>query len=117
MKTTPIIKSILDTDLYKLTMQQAIIQHFPRLKVRYKFIDRNSTIYPNGFDERLKDEIKLMENLSLTKSEKIFLNEKCGTYLTPVYIDFLSGYRYDSSMLLMIPVVFICFLIIRQIYE
>ena len=54
----PIIRSILDTDLYKLTMQQAVIQHFPRLKVRYKFIDRNKTIYPDGFDKVIKEQVK-----------------------------------------------------------
>lgn len=94
-----IIKSILDTDLYKLTMQQAVIQHFPRLKVRYKFIDRNKVSYPDGFDTLLKNEVKDMETLSLTKNEKRFLTEKCGGYLTPTYIDFLEGYRYDSSEL------------------
>lgn len=94
-----IIKSILDTDLYKLTMQQAVIEHFPRLKVRYKFIDRNNTEYPDGFDELLKAETKEMENLSLKKNEKNFLTSKCGDFLKPTYIDFLEGYRFDSSEL------------------
>lgn len=93
----PIIKSILDTDLYKLTMQQAVIQHFPRLKVKYKFIDRNKTVYPDGFDKILKKQVKEMQDLTLTKNEKKFLIEQCGSYLTPTYIDFLEGYRYDSS--------------------
>lgn len=92
-----IIKSILDTDLYKLTMQNAVIQHFPDLKVRYKFIDRNKVSYPDGFDILLKDEVKSMESLSLTKGEKDFLTRKCGGYLTPTYIDFLEGFRYNSD--------------------
>ncbi|GAG40866.1 unnamed protein product, partial [marine sediment metagenome] len=37
-----IIKYLTDTDLYKLTMQQAVIQHFPKLKVKYKFTDRTN---------------------------------------------------------------------------
>lgn len=94
-----IINSILDTDLYKLTMQQAVIQHFPRLVVRYKFIDRNKISYPDGFDVLLKEQVKKMENLALTKSEKNYLINKCGSYLTPTYIDFLEGYRYDSNEL------------------
>lgn len=95
----PIIKSIIDTDLYKLTMQQAVIQHFPRLVVRYKFIDRNKISYPDGFDVLLKEQVEKMENLALTKSEKNYLINKCGSYLTPTYIDFLEGFRYDSSEL------------------
>ena len=94
-----IIKSILDTDLYKLTMQQAVVQHFPRLKVRYKFIDRNKTVFPDGFDYVLSKQVKKMEGLFLTKDEKTFLTEECGKYLTPTYIDFLEGYKYDSSEL------------------
>lgn len=94
-----IIKSILDTDLYKLTMCQAVIQHFPDLKVRYKFIDRNKISYPDGFDELLIQEVKNMESLFLTKSEKKFLTEKCGSYLKPTFIDFIKGYRYDSNEL------------------
>ena len=94
-----IIKSILDSDLYKFTMQQAVIQHFPTLKVRYKFTDRNNTVYPDGFDELIKKEVKKMESLELKKGEKLFLTEKCGDYLKPTYIDFLNGYRYDSSEL------------------
>ena len=94
-----IIKSILDSDLYKLTMQQAVIDHFPRLRVRYKFTDRNGTQYPDGFDELIKSEVKEMEKLALTKGEKTFLTNKCGNYLKPTYIDFLEGYRYDSSEL------------------
>jgi nicotinate phosphoribosyltransferase len=80
-------------------MQQAVIDHFPRLRVRYKFTDRNGTQYPDGFDELIKSEVKEMEKLALTKGEKTFLTNKCGNYLKPTYIDFLEGYRYDSSEL------------------
>ena len=32
-----IIESLLDTDLYKFTMQQAVWSRFPQAKVRYRF--------------------------------------------------------------------------------
>ena len=91
-----IINSILDTDLYKLTMQFAVIQMFPNQKVRYQFRDRNNISYPNGFDIELMKEIKLMENLALTKDEKNYLT-KTFPFLPPTYIDFLAGYRFDSD--------------------
>ena len=94
-----IIKSILDTDLYKLTMQHAVIKHFPTLKVKYKFTDRNKISFPDGFDEDIMSEVKLMEKLFLTRSEKDFLNQKCGDFLPPTYVDFLQGFRYDSNEL------------------
>ena len=92
----PIINSILDNDLYKCTMQMAIIKKFPFAKVQYGFINRGGTKFPDGFAEELRKQVKLMENLKLTKSEKTFLGEKCY-YLDPTYIDFLAGYQYDSS--------------------
>ena len=33
-----IINDILDNDLYKLSMQQAVVKKFPRAKVRYDLV-------------------------------------------------------------------------------
>jgi len=93
----PIINSILDTDLYKLSMQFAIMKTFPNAEVEYTFTNRNSTPFPDGFDYELRKEIDLMRNLALTQEEKSFLQEKCGHYLDRPYLDFLYGYRYDPS--------------------
>ena len=92
-----IIKSILDTDLYKLTMQFAIIKTFPNAEVEYKFTNRGKTPFPEGFDYELRKEIDAMRGLKITKDETDFLREKCGTYLDRPYLDFLKGYQYDPS--------------------
>ena len=63
-KMKGIIKSILDTDLYKLTMQMAVVKKFPYAKVRYAFINRGGTQFPEGFAEELRVQVKLMEKLS-----------------------------------------------------
>lgn len=91
-----IINSILDNDLYKFTMQMAVIQKFPLAKVRYAFINRGETEFPEGFDVELRKQIKLMEILGLSKKQKRWIKEKC-IFFTPTYIDFLEGYRFDSS--------------------
>ena len=91
-----ILKSILDQDLYKLSMQNAVIKMFPRAKVRYKFIDRGATYFPIEIVKQLKEEISLMSHLKLTKVEADFLAETCY-YLDPTYIDFLKGYRYNPD--------------------
>ncbi|MEK6829889.1 MAG: nicotinate phosphoribosyltransferase [Nanoarchaeota archaeon] len=91
-----IIKSVLDTDLYKLTMQQAVVELFPRHFVKYNFINRGKTQFPEGFDLILRQELKKMENLALTQEEALFLRLNCE-FLKPTYIDFLKSYRYDSS--------------------
>jgi len=92
----PIIKSILDSDLYKFSMQHAIIKLFPRAKVRYSFILRSKVDFPENFAKELREQIILMSDLRLTLEEKKFFAEKCQ-YIDPTYFDFLMGYRYDPS--------------------
>ena len=90
-----IIKSILDNDLYKFSMQHAVLQKFPNVKVKYSFIDRWNTHYPAGFDNVVKRYINDMQFLRLRQYEIIFL--KKIKYFPQSYIDFLHGYRYDAS--------------------
>jgi len=92
-----IIKSLIDNDLYKFTMQQAVVELFQRNYVKYNFIMRGVTIFPDGFDVKLRQELKKMENLYLKPEEAVFLSLRCGSFLKPTYIDFLKSYRYDSS--------------------
>jgi len=91
-----IIKSILDTDLYKLTMQNAVTKLYPYSQVEYSFINRGGTEFPEHFAEQLRWEIREMEKLKMNSLEKEFLLKKCY-YLDPAYIDFLYGYQFDST--------------------
>jgi len=90
------IKSILDTDLYKLTLGAAVAEHYPRVEVEYEFINRNITIFPAGFDQQLRKAVDAMQDLYLTSDEENFLRERCY-YLKPNYIDMLRGYRFDPK--------------------
>ena len=92
-----IIRAITDNDLYKFTMQQGAVELFQRDWVKYGFINRGKTNFPDGFDLRLRQELKKMEQLSLQQEESDFLTRKCGYFFKPTYIDFLKSYRYDSS--------------------
>ncbi|MDL2227297.1 nicotinate phosphoribosyltransferase [Bacteroidales bacterium OttesenSCG-928-K03] len=90
------IKSILDNDFYKFTMQKATINLFPRAIVKYEFINRAGTLFPDGFDKILMENIKEMRSIKLTKDEKDYLISRCY-FLDPAYIDFLAGYRFDPD--------------------
>lgn len=92
-----IIRSVLDTDLYKLTQQQAVCKLFPRVKVKYKFFNRGGTKFPEGFGAELRKEIAKMATLRLTLEEKKFLSARCGRFMDEVYIDFLAGYQFEPS--------------------
>lgn len=96
-KEPGIIRSILDNDLYKFTMQNAVCKLFPRAIVRYEFINRGNTIFPDGFDAKLRREIEKMADLRLTREQKKFFRAKCGRFIDDVYFDFLSGYQFDPS--------------------
>ncbi len=90
------IHSILDNDLYKLTMQNAVIKSFPRAKVRYQFINRGQTEFPEGFAHELRKEIQKLARLSLKPEEKQWLSNRCY-YLDPTYLDFLDSYRFNPE--------------------
>jgi len=91
-----IIKYFTDNDLYKFTTMNAIIKLYPEAIVKYKFFDRNNTIFPKGFDKLLKEEINKMVNLQMTNEEENYIRKKCY-YLPSPFIDFLKGYRYNPD--------------------
>lgn len=91
-----IIRSILDTDLYKFTTSYAYSKLYPRAWGQFEFIDRAHTIYPQGFAERLREEINKMAELSMSREETDFLRKNLP-YLPPTYIDFIRGFRYDPE--------------------
>ena len=91
-----VLTSLLDNDFYKFTMQCGVVQLFPKTKARYTFINRGKHEFPEGFDKALRAAVDAMADLKLTKDEKAFLVKNCP-YLSPLYLDFLEGYRYDPS--------------------
>lgn len=90
------LKSILDNDFYKITMQNAVVKLFPDEKVKYQFINRGKHHFPEGFDEEFRKAVNAMAELKLTKAEKEYLKKTCP-YLDLPYLDFLEGYHYDPS--------------------
>lgn len=101
-----IIRSILDSDLYKFTMQYFALRFFPREKVRYKLFirkPRNFALYSDTtsatFARMLREEIDQMQQLELKNSEQNFLRQACP-YFDETYIDFLKHYKFDPSEVL-----------------
>lgn len=90
------ISSILDNDLYKFSMQQAVHSLYPRAEVKYKFINRGDTIFPAGFAKKLQAEVDKMADLQLQDDELEYLHKTCY-FLTPVYLEFLQHFRYSPE--------------------
>ena len=64
-----IIKSILDTDLYKFTTSYAYMKLFPDAEGTFEFCDRDKTVYDEKFLELLRLELANLAVLKLTKEE------------------------------------------------
>ncbi|KAK3341354.1 Quinolinate phosphoribosyl transferase [Lasiosphaeria hispida] len=85
--------SFLDTDLYKLTMQCAVLKYYKDVPVSYSFTNRT----PEKKLSRkaflwLEEQIQKLGNISLSAEEYQFLKTHCP-YLTPAYLEFLQEFR------------------------
>ncbi|KIM39708.1 hypothetical protein M413DRAFT_179613 [Hebeloma cylindrosporum] len=93
----PLPQSMLDTDLYKLTMQQSVLQLFPDVQATYRFKNRNlDTLFSRQCIERFRTAVSHFATISLTDSELQWLKEVCP-YLTLDYLTYLSSYRYKPE--------------------
>ena len=91
-----IINHFTDDDLYKLTMCCAVIDNFPRAHVCYQFVDRDDTVYPDGFAREVEHQIELLESVIITQEEIDFLRRKCN-YLPEWFLTYLRGFRFSRD--------------------
>lgn len=91
-----IITRFTDDDLYKFTMCCAVIDNFPRAMVKYEFTDRSDRIYPAGFADELRNQIKMLESVTITDEEIDFMKGACR-YIPEWFYNYLKGYRYRSE--------------------
>lgn len=92
----PIITHFTDTDLYKLTMCCAIVNCYPRAMVRYRFVDRNDTVYPEGFGSLVEEQIAYLEDLRFTEEEEQFMRQRCY-YIPTWFYTYLHGFRFKKD--------------------
>ncbi|KAI1309160.1 nicotinate phosphoribosyltransferase [Mortierella claussenii] len=98
--------SILDNDLYKFTMQQAVRQHYSNTPCDYRFTNRSPELaqLPLKAIPWLKSKVQDMAQLRLTDDERSFLESKCP-YLTQDYLDWLQNeFRFQPEQQIKIDV-------------
>jgi nicotinate phosphoribosyltransferase len=78
----PVIHSLLDTDLYKFTMWQAMLHSHPQTQAEYSFVCRNQPAYPLA--ELLADVNEQLDHL-------------CMLRFAPGELAYLRGLRYIKS--------------------
>ena len=90
-----IIKSLLDLDLYKLTMMQAVLHQAPEAYVKYKFKCRNKHIDFSGIFSKLKKEICSLNELRFADDELLYL--KGLGFFKQDFINYLKRFRLNSN--------------------
>lgn len=92
-----IIRSILDTDLYKLTQMNFVIQHYPEAVTTYTFNNRSKhMVFNKKAVKEIRKQIKLMVDLKLTDKEYNFLRDKLP-FLPVSYRQYLAAYRFNPN--------------------
>ena len=91
-----IINSLLDNDLYTFSVCYAYLEKFPRAMGRYTFVDRNHSIYPEGFAKLLQEQIDHIGELQFEDDELAFLESKCS-YFPTWFFTFLKGFKMNPS--------------------
>jgi nicotinate phosphoribosyltransferase len=106
-KLDPIVRSLMDTDFYKLLMQQMILERHPRTNVRFKLFNRDRDVRLADCVEEaeLREQLDHARTLRFGKSELIWLagNTFYGVeqMFKPKYIDWLAGFalpEYELSV-------------------
>lgn len=98
-KLDPIIRSLLDTDFYKLLMLQMIWGLYPRVKVTFELINRTSSVrLAEVIDEgELRAQLDHARTLRFGKKEMIWLagNSFAGRtqIFEPAFLEWLAGFQ------------------------
>lgn len=91
-----IIKSLLDTDLYKFTMQQAMLHRFPANQAVYQFRCRSNTDFPLAeIESEVKDAVSELCELRYTDDELEYMSSL--RFIKSDYVDFLSIFKLNRK--------------------
>ena len=91
-----IITHFTDNDLYTFSCQYYVLMKYPRAEVKYSFIDRNNTCYPQNFAALLQEQVDLMPSVKITEEEIAFMTSHCP-WLPLWYFNFLRGYTFNPK--------------------
>lgn len=90
-----IINSLLDTDLYKFTMMQVVLHHFPGAQVAYRFKCRTPGIDLRPYIDEINTEIKQLCLLRFTDTELEYLRGQ--RFLKSDFVDFLGLFQMNAK--------------------
>jgi len=94
----PVISSLLETDLYKFTMWQAMLHRHPQTQAEYAFHCRNEPSYPLAeLLSELERELDHLCSLNFREDELAYLGSL--RFIKSDFIDFLRIFRFQRAFI------------------
>lgn len=92
------VRSVLDSDLYKFTMQQAILEStLENPPVSYRFTNRSKQMkFTRHCVEQIQIGIDGLQDLRLTDGERAWLQRRCP-FFKPAYLDYLAAFQFKPA--------------------
>jgi nicotinate phosphoribosyltransferase len=96
-----IIQSLLDTDLYKFTMMQVVLHHFPGAQVEYKFKCRTEGVDLTPDLDAIRGELRDLCSLRFREDELAYLRGL--RFMKSDFVDFLGLFQFNERFVQLGP--------------
>ncbi len=90
-----IISSLLDTDLYKFSMMQVVLHHYPAAQVEYRFNCRTPGVDLRPYLDEIRAEVEALCSLRFAEDELDYL--RSWRYIKSDFVDFLGLFQLNSK--------------------
>ena len=96
-----LIRSLLDTDLYKFTMMQVVLHHFPGAQVEYLFKCRTPGVDLASHIDSIRTEIADLCKLRFEEQELAYLRGL--RFMKSDFVDFLALFQFNGKYIRVEP--------------
>src|SRR5476649_467291 len=97
-KMTPIVRSLLETDLYKFTMWQALLHGHPNSLTEYEFVCRNTPQFPLAqLKEEVEQQLDYLCTMAFAEDELDYLRSL--RFMKSDFVDFLTVFRFQRKFI------------------
>jgi nicotinate phosphoribosyltransferase len=96
-----LIQSLLDTDLYKFTMMQVVLHHFPGAQVEYQFKCRTPGVDLASHVDAIRAEVADLGKLRFSDAELTYL--RGWRFMKSDFVDFLALFQFNGKYIRIEP--------------
>ena len=94
----PVVRSLLENDLYKFTMWQSLLHSNPGAHAEYRFVCRNTPAFPLAeLKAEVDDELDCLCTLYFTQDELDYLSSL--RFIKSDFVDFLTLFRFQRRFI------------------